>query len=65
VSRAPQCISRRVALDALNQGIAAADAGEPVHACPYQSTGDDMAQEFAAHWWIKGWRRGRPEPVHA
>ena len=57
MSSEPLRISRRLAVDALHQGIAAADAGQALQACPYQMTGEDLAQQFAAHWWIKGWRQ--------
>lgn len=53
----PLRISRRLAVDALHQGIDAAEAGERGRDCPYQLAGDDLAQQFAAHFWIKGWRR--------
>ena len=53
----PLRISRRLAVDALHQGIDAAGAGEPGQECPYHLAGDDLAQQFAAMFWIKGWRR--------
>jgi hypothetical protein len=54
----PLKISRRLALEALYQGIDAADAGEPITACPYAPNGT-LIEQFAMHWWVKGWRRRR------
>lgn len=56
MSAEPLRITRRLAVDALHQGLDAADAGEPVLSCPYSPSGD-LAQQFAAIWWVKGWRR--------
>jgi hypothetical protein len=56
VSAEPLRITRVLAVRALHQGVDAADAGEPVLSCPYSPNGD-LAQQFATHWWVKGWRR--------
>jgi hypothetical protein len=52
----PLKISRLLAVRALHAGIDAADAGLPGTACPYGFDGT-LAEQFAAHWWVKGWRR--------
>jgi len=41
---------------ALHAGIDASDAGADGRDRPYKVNGD-LAQQFAAHWWVKGWRR--------
>ena len=46
---------------ALHQGIAAADASQPLTTCPYEASGEDLSHTFAAIWWIKGWRRAMPQ----
>lgn len=53
-------ISRVGALKALHAGMAARAAGVPVGACPFLASGEgvDSIQQFMAHWWVKGWRRG-------
>lgn len=52
----PLRISRLTAIDAFHQGIDSADADDPVTACPYRSSGT-YPEQFAAQWWVKGWRR--------
>lgn len=56
VAPEPLRISRLLAVRALHAGIDAADAREPITACPYQPNGD-LTQQFATHRWVKGWRR--------
>lgn len=44
----------------LFRGIDAADAGQPIEACPFDPD-DSPTAFFLAHWWTKGWRRRREE----
>lgn len=56
MSNGDQRISRLNAVRALHAGIDARQANQPVTACPFQVNGA-LAQQFLAHWWVKGWRR--------
>ena len=60
----PLPISRILAIRALHAGAGAAGQGRLVTHCPYAFTGS-LEQQFATHWWVKGWRRAQSYPSDA
>jgi hypothetical protein len=56
----PFKISRVLAVYCLFRGMEAADAGQPITACPYLDGTDDLTSFYAGHWWRKGYNRNAP-----
>lgn len=57
-------LSRRAAVSAMHAGAGARRAQQPSSTCPFPLSGS-VADQFLAHWWIKGWRRAGATPASA
>lgn len=50
-------------LRALNAGKAAAEAGQPVTACPYDQDAEKSVERVQARMWLRGYAQTRPDTI--